>query len=82
MKARKDEFPYGLFYFHSICDGHLVRLYMDEGIVIKAHSNNYDVQVNTQLYRCSLRHHIIEEYICIRTVNIAKAEFLVKRVTI
>ena len=34
---------------------------MDEGIVIKAHSNNYDVQVSTQLYRCSLRHHIIEE---------------------
>ncbi|MCZ6677733.1 MAG: ribosome small subunit-dependent GTPase A [Candidatus Poribacteria bacterium] len=34
---------------------------MDEGIVIKAHSGNYDVQVSNQLYHCSLRHHIIEE---------------------
>ncbi len=33
---------------------------MDEGIVIKAHSGVYDVQFRGQLYRCSLRHHIIE----------------------
>ncbi len=34
---------------------------MDEGIVIKAHGGVYDVQVEVQLYHCSLRHHIIEE---------------------
>lgn len=33
---------------------------MDEGIVIKAHGGSYDVQVEGQLYYCSLRHHIIE----------------------
>ena len=33
---------------------------MDEGIVIKAHSGVYDVQIGGQLYHCSLRHHIIE----------------------
>ena len=34
---------------------------MDEGIVIKAHSGNYDVQIDARLFHCSLRHHIIEE---------------------
>ena len=33
---------------------------MDEGIVIKAHGGVYDVQIEEQLYHCSLRHHIIE----------------------
>ncbi len=33
---------------------------MDEGIVIKAHSSNYDVQCGDTLYHCTLRHHIIE----------------------
>ncbi len=33
---------------------------MNEGIVIKAHSGGYDVQIGEQLYHCSLRHHIIE----------------------
>jgi ribosome biogenesis GTPase len=34
---------------------------MEEGIVIKAHSGVYDVQVGSQRFHCSLRHHIIEE---------------------
>ena len=33
---------------------------MDEGIVIRAHSGNYEVQVGDLLYHCSLRRHIIE----------------------
>ena len=33
---------------------------MNEGIVIKAHGGNYEVQVGDRGYRCALRHHIVE----------------------
>ena len=33
---------------------------MDEGIVIRSHSGNYEVQVGDLLYHCSLRRHIIK----------------------
>ena len=32
-----------------------------EGIVIKAHSGAYEVQVGKQCYTCALRHHLIED---------------------